>query len=328
MSGAVGSLGRLRVTTLLGRLPTSWNAPSPDSGPGPGASPDPPSTADEQLESGLDRAARSGHAARDVDLLARTLERLPTAARTQVLDPVRRWSGGGTSGTRTVRLGDAVARQVDGTTCGSAVLGMLAAAGDPVLALWLVRGQVIGDGVDGLGARVPDGGPGSGAAARFRHLQRVLKRRTGRGALGPLPWPATLGTPPWGAAGAARYADRRYTHRVVEGSRGRAVVATALAAAAAGTPVPLFTGGDLATGISSAVPRHVVLLTTAGGGTCQVYEPSSGSVHRIDTARFQDGAGEPGVRRALGGWPHVVWAVLPAGRAGLRAGGGTSTARR
>uniref|UniRef100_UPI000848B58F hypothetical protein n=1 Tax=Cellulosimicrobium cellulans TaxID=1710 RepID=UPI000848B58F len=151
------------------------------------------------------------------------------------------------------------------------------------------------------------------AAGRWRHLQRVVKRRTSRGALGPFPWPAALGTPPWGAARIARYADVRFTHRMI-GADTREVLETAVDAAARGIPVPLFTGGDLSGGLDAAVPRHVVLLTAVDPARrCWLYEPSSGTVHRIAADRLAAGATEPAVRRALGGWPHVVWALLPTG---------------
>ncbi|WP_407318586.1 hypothetical protein UQW22_18080 [Isoptericola halotolerans] len=189
------------------------------------------------------------------------------------------------------------ARQVDETTCGAAVLAMLRLAGDPAAALALAR--------DPRGAR-----------HAFAALQRATQARTRR------VWPRRLGTPPWGAARAARYGPVRHTHRVVgsgEPSVGpRAVLAAAVAAASAGIPVPLYTGGDLGHGATTAVPRHVVLLTAVRtgptGSTATLYEPSSGALHAVpvDALRSVDGAPrQPSRRRALGGWPHVVWAVLP-----------------
>ncbi|WP_255371720.1 hypothetical protein [Cellulosimicrobium sp. CUA-896] len=207
---------------------------------------------------------------------------------------------------------------MDGTTCGSAVLALLAAAGDPVLALWLVTGTAVGRPVaDGAPSRTgggPTGGGPTDAAERWVRLQQVVKRRTSRRALGPLPWPAALGTPPWTAARTARYAGVRYTHRVVDGDAAPAVLDDAVRAAARGYPVPLFTGGDLSGGPAAAVPRHVVLLTAVDARRrCWLYEPSSGSVHRLHADRLAAGATDRVVRRALGGWPHVVWALLPTG---------------
>lgn len=265
------------------------------------------------------RARAAGHAEPVVARLERALETLPAAQRRAVLDPLGRLDDvarGGGAPVRRLDVGGVPARQVDGTTCGSAVLALLAAAGDPVLALWLQTGATPGDTADGRG---PAGSPGAGgpeaAAERWRHLQRVVKRRTSRGALGPFPWPGALGTPPWGAARTARYAGVRYTHRMV-GTDAGAVLEVAVHAAARGIPVPLFTGGDLSGGLAAAVPRHVVLLTAVGpAGRCWVYEPSSGTVHRLGTDRLTAGATDAAVRRALGGWPHLVWALLPTGAA-------------
>lgn len=317
-------------------------------------------------------ALRAGHPGQVADRLVTVLESLRPWEREHVLDPLRRRSvapdqrrdlaggpdltagrpvgqgQGSAPGRPDLRfpeplvLGRARAVQVDETTCGSAVLAVLAAAGDPVVSLWLVAGtdvsrgaceHVVSEGQVDATARELETSSG-----RFQALQRLLKARTTRAALGPFPWPGGLGTPPWTAARDARYADVRFTHRIVAGGGpGDPVLASALRSVAAGVPVPLYTGGDVGTGWSTAVPRHVVLLagvsgpqaeaggddgTPAHGGRwCSVYEPSSGALHRVRVADLLAGtrvAGEPSkaVRRALGGWPHVTWAVLPAGRAG------------
>jgi hypothetical protein len=201
------------------------------------------------------------------------------------------------SGSRPVRLAPQ-ARQVDETTCGAAVLAVLRLAGDPAAALALARDP-------------------RGAGHGFAALQRDTHARTRR------VWPRRLGTPPWGAAREARYGSVRYTHRVVgsqEPSEGsHAVLQAAVTAAAAGIPVPLYTGGDLGRGLATAVPRHVVLLAgvreSDDGPTATLYEPSSGALHALPVAALAGGAGDGRTqgarRRALGGWPHVVWAVLP-----------------
>ncbi|ACZ30031.1 hypothetical protein Xcel_1000 [Xylanimonas cellulosilytica DSM 15894] len=133
----------------------------------------------------------------------------------------------------------ALARQVDETTCGAAVLAMMAMAGDPWLALQVARDP----------------------AHRFATLQHRVHRACAR--TGPVPWPRRFGTAPWAAATVARFGDTRFTHRVVGGARGAEVLAAAVAAASSGVPVPLFTGGDLGGGWQAAVPRHVVLLADA-----------------------------------------------------------------
>ncbi|MBN0040303.1 hypothetical protein JN535_09020 [Cellulosimicrobium cellulans] len=303
-----GALGALRLTDLA-RVAPARALPAPP--PGEVYRPD------GGTGRALDLARRAGHPAPRVRALADTLAALDPGTRRSVVDPLGRTRPFGPrdrGAVRTLEVGGAAARQTDATTCGSAVLALVAAAGDPVLALWLATGLEPG------ATTVRASSPRPGGAARFRALQQEVKRRTNRAALGPLPWPAALGTPPWGAARAARHADVRYVDRVVVGRRGDTdpVIRSALVAAARGVPVPLFTGGDLALGVATAVPRHVVLLTDvdAQARWCRVYEPSSGTVHDLDPASLLDGARSREVRRALGGWPHVCWALLPAGRAG------------
>ncbi|QJW37295.1 hypothetical protein [Cellulosimicrobium protaetiae] len=311
--GAV--LGSLRATDVARLAPRRAVPPGPPEGR---------YLPDGGIDRSLDLARRAGHPADLVRALASTLSVLDPRTRRAVVDPIGRLgvhsrSDGGAL-VRPVELGGDRAQQTDATTCGSAVLGLLAAVGDPVLALWLATGLRPGD-APGSGRR-----PWTGGAARFGELQRAVKRRTNRAALGPLPWPAALGTPPWGAARTARYADVRYGERVVRGRSGSGdpepEVRAALVAAARGVPVPLFTGGDLALGIETAVPRHVVLLALADAQLrrCQVYEPSTGTVHDLETGALLDGRHTPEVRRALGGWPHVCWALLPSGRAGEATG--------
>ncbi|MCF4120257.1 hypothetical protein L1785_04615 [Antribacter sp. KLBMP9083] len=255
------------------------------------------------------------------DDVSRALAVLTPARRRAVLDPLGRDRGTGTMG-RPRRLslpsaevkGGVPASQVDETTCGSAVLAMLGLAGDPRAALRLATGD---------------------AGANFAGLQRAIKRATNRRALGAVGWPERYGTPPWGAASVARYGVVRYTHRVVGAAgrrpRSRAVLLAAVGSARAGVPVPLFTGGDVARGLETAIPRHVVLLTLADGegrdGSAVLYEPSSAALHTVPVAALLDppdagidpatpeGKVRAALTRALGGWPHVTWALLPAGRA-------------
>lgn len=249
--------------------------------------------------SGTDRARRSGHPPEVVERLDDRIASLDAATRRRVLAPLDVPVGA------TVRWAGAPARQHDPTTCGSAVLAMLAAAGDPALALWLETGADV---------RAEPALPGATGAERFAHLQAAIKRRTNRRALLSLPWPAALGTAPWTAAREARYADVRYGHVIVDDrspEQAGPVLAAVRAAVAAGLPVPLFTGGDTSTGLATAVPRHVVLATAADADGMGVYEPSSGRVLAVPS----DVLAHPGARvEALGGWRHVVWALLPVAR--------------
>jgi hypothetical protein len=205
----------------------------------------------------------------------------------------------------------AEARQTDATTCGSASLVLLAAAGDPALAAWLASGWVpssrpteLAGATDRAAALLAE----RPAHERFALLQQVVKRRTGARALGPVSWPASLGTPPWGAARVARYPGVRWTHRMVDDTRPDEVAALwelVVAAVRRGVPVPLYAGGDTSGGWQAAVPRHVVLAAGVGaGGDLTVFEPSSGRLMELE----RDGTGP---RPALGGWSHLTWAVLP-----------------
>ncbi len=183
--------------------------------------------------------------------------------------------------------GSAPARQVDGTTCGSAVLSMLAMAGEPRIAGWVAE----------------EPGP------RFDGLQLRVHQASSRAGL--VPWPQRFGTAPWAAARLARYGGVRYGHRVLGvGERRRALLREAVAAASAGVPVPLYTGPGF-------VPRHVVLLVDApSDDVVRIYEPSSATLHTVPVATLLDplaaGAEDRKVlTAALGGWPDLLWALLP-----------------
>lgn len=221
--------------------------------------------------------------------------------RAAVLDPATHLAGPG--------------RQSDRTTCGSAALTLLAAQGDPLLALWLATGRLVGP------RRPPEltGAPerrlaalaGRPPEARFACVHRVVKRRTnGSGGRGPR-WPAALGTPPWGAARQARFAGVRFGHVLVSDTDRphlEGVLAAVGAAVDHGVPALLYSGGDTGTGLWTAVPRHVVLVTARSAGGLTVVEPDAGRVHTVTREALMGGT-RP--LAALGGWTHVAWAVLP-----------------
>lgn len=225
---------------------------------------------------------------------------LAADAQAAVLDP---------AGTMT-----SAARQTDATTCGSAVLTMLAATGDPSLALWLVTGrlgpvrppELVGapPGALALLATAP-------AERRFAAVQRVLKRRSTATALFGLPWPAALGTPPWGAARVARFPGVTFHHQPVDDTDQvhlRGVLDAVEQALAAGVPVPLYSGGDSSRGWATATPRHVVLAVGRRPGGLRVFEPGQGRLHTVSRrALAVGGTPQPG----LGGWPHLAWVLLP-----------------
>lgn len=279
----------------------------------------------------LERAFAGGARLDALAFLVATWPELTVRDRAQVAAPLAPFGPAASVGSapggspREVRLGDALARQTGSTTCGSAVLTMLAASGDPLLALWLVTGRALHDGapsevraLSGTDQALPD------AAARWGAAQRAVKSRSTWAAVGPLPWPASLGTPPWGAATTARYPGATFRSVMIDDTDTRALRALLSRierALAAGVGVPLFTGGDLGGGLAAAFPRHVVLLTadgdrsspdaapgSRGAGQYTVYEPSSGALHGITRA---DLLAPDGARAALGGWSHAAWAVLP-----------------
>jgi hypothetical protein len=169
------------------------------------------------------------------------------------------------------RLGEqrhagAVLDQVDGTTCGSAVLVALAAWADPaeVNRLEAPRGKSL---------------VGAGFGSRYDARQKQVHGETNRF------WPQALGTTPWGAARWLRDhapAAGRYRVRLVDDASAVDVaqVIDTVATALAGRPVPLLVG--------SFVPRHYVLALRADGDGWRVYEPTSGQVRRLDLAAVRE----------------------------------------
>ena len=303
----------LQLTSLLrsvgvGRAVTTWAG-------GPGADPALPGAAAEpvDLETVVRRARSAGAPPAACAELRARWPSLDARTRAQVGEPLRPGAGGDV-----LRWGTAAARQTDRTTCGSAVLVMLAAAGDPLLALWLAVGATCGghrppelEGVDPTLDASPGQDPDTFAAARFGAVQQAVKDRSARRALLGLRWPSGLGTPPWGAAAVARRSGVVYRSLLVDDSRAgevAAVLARATRALDRGIPVPLYVGGDLGSGIATALPRHVVLLTRHEGDRVAVYEPAEGRVHEV---AIEDLADPHGPSPALGGWSHVDWALLP-----------------
>ena len=126
------ALGALRVTDLARVVPARAVPPSP---------PDDVYRPDGGTEHALDLARRAGHPVPRVRALAATLDTRDPGTRRAVVDPLHR-TAADQSGPRVrpLEVGGAPAQQTDATTCGSAVLALLAAAGDPVLALWLATG--------------------------------------------------------------------------------------------------------------------------------------------------------------------------------------------
>jgi hypothetical protein len=179
------------------------------------------------------------------------------------------------------RRGGARLDQVDGTTCGSAVLIALAAWADPAESLRLdgewVTGSAAGPAGTGLAATTgARAGVAAGFGARWHARQREVHRQSTRF------WPRALGTTPWGMAGwLRRYAPAAGPYRIrlvddVSAADLDAALAAAGIALAAGRPVPILVGQPLA-------PRHYVMaLGLLDDGRWRVYEPTSGQVRPLD----------------------------------------------
>ncbi len=178
------------------------------------------------------------------------------------------------------RRGGARLDQVDGTTCGSAVLVALAAWADPAETLRL-DGELGADpaaGTSGLLGVAKSGGAAD-FGARFDARQQQVHRESTRF------WPRALGTSPWGMVSWLRRnvpAVGRYRVRLVDDTAA-ADVDQALAqvgdALAAGRPVPLLIGGF--------VPRHYVLAVRADAQGWHVYEPGGGQVVVVEPDRVR-----------------------------------------
>lgn len=163
--------------------------------------------------------------------------------------------------------GGAKLDQVDGTTCGSAVLVALAAWADPGETRRL-DGTAALTGSAGTGVKV-------GFGARYDARQREVHTESTRF------WPQALGTSPWGmVAWLRRHAPGAGPYRVrlvddTSASDVAAVIDAVDAALAAGRPVPLLIG--------TFVPRHYCLALARGGADAwRIYEPTSGEVRVVD----------------------------------------------
>ena len=201
--------------------------------------------------------------------------------------------------------------QVDSTTCGAASLSMMLAITDPLVAAWIARGVDPGylpkEVLDTLESAEP--GDLDSLGGRWEALQRTMHKRATMRALGPAPWPRSLGTPPWRVDNVLRCAGLRFRGHVVDDSNAPefyAMIDHLRAAVSDGIPCPVYVSGDSRKGIDTVIPRHVVLAVGVEGEAIRLYEPSSGAV--VDwnprTADFKP-------LKAFGGWSRVAWVVLP-----------------
>lgn len=138
----------------------------------------------------------------------------------------------------------------------------------------------------------------------FEAAVLALHRRTNR-PLGPggrlqLPWPRWLGTPPWAVAAELTTLTPSACYRTWPArfpAQRRRACAVAVAAVRAGQPVALYVG-------SSALPRHVVLLSAADAGRISLYDPASGRRTLVPDADVA-----AGWLPELSGW-SVAWCVV------------------
>lgn len=211
---------------------------------------------------------------RTVSALGRAWQRLTTR---RVVVPVAAVSA--LSGERRPLIAEALGEQrhagarldqVDGTTCGSAVLLAMQTWADPDRLAELEVREVNAAGLT------------RGFAARFDARQKEIHRQTNR------LWPQALGTSPWGfvrwlhrhAPDAGRYRLRWVDDASADDTD--LVIRQVEAALAARRPVPLLVG--------TLVPRHYTLaLRIADDGTWRVYEPTSGQVRALDPGLIRTG---------------------------------------
>jgi len=219
-----------------------------------------------------------------------------------------------------LRNGDVGPVQQSPVTCGSACLTVARMLVNPEFARWITLGE---------GPRA-DAPPGATEQERFAAYERVVMRRTNRlvagGGRPNVPWPRSLGTPPWGALKELEFgASRRgtqYQLRVLRPRRRsglRAAHARLVEVVADGEPALLYLG-------SATLPRHVTLVLPGDGDrVLDVYDPATGRVTLLDEDRF--------AARALGiaGWDVPWFTVQPDGTRRVQAFGfstGISSAAR
>lgn len=159
----------------------------------------------------------------------------------------------------------------------------------------------------------PVSGPASGyslpgsVAGRFRYEVLDMHHRV----TGPvdasghvqLPWPRSLGTPPWAIArqlsATGSVLHPRVAHTVQPAWPGLDGLFDRISAATAqGRPVALYVGNRW-------LPRHVVLALGQVDGRLRCYEPSRGRLVDVDRASFMTS------RLGLSGWDRLWFAILP-----------------
>jgi hypothetical protein len=187
--------------------------------------------------------------------------------------------------------------QPDRRSCGATVLVVARMLVDPAYAELVATGR---HPVTGYAL------PGD-VAGRFRHEVLGMHHRV-TGAVDAaghlqLPWPRSLGTPPWAVARQLAATDGETLPRVhhsVRSARSRRgeVFDEILAATSRSRPVPFYVGDRWA-------PRHVVLGLGEVEGRLRCYEPAAGCPVDVERDSFVRN------RLDLAGWDRPWLVVLP-----------------
>ncbi|MBN2177733.1 MAG: hypothetical protein JW722_08805 [Demequinaceae bacterium] len=259
--------------------------------------------------SALDVAQRglaSGAPSSAVFGLIRAWKDLTDAERELALGPVREAKEG------PVVLAGAPARQMDDTTCGAAAMAIMLMVGDPFVGIWVASGRSFFHYLPPEVARIPRRAWMMTPQERWEGLQKSIHVDTvRRGFLLLVPWPKSLGTPPWRVDNHTRFLGLRFHGGIVDDTDETdldAMITRATAALIDGIPVPIYASGDSSRGLDTVVPRHVVLLTHILDGGFLAYEPASAAQHFVSERQLREGG--KGLD-ALGHWSHISWMVLP-----------------
>jgi hypothetical protein len=252
------------------------------------------------------RALASGAPVDAVIALARAWPEMPSVERDLAIGPVP------TAAEGPVTVAGVPAHQVDQTACGAATMAIMLMIGDPFVGIWVASGRTFAHYRPPEIARVTGRAWLKEPAQRWDALQRSIHVDTVRhGFLLLVPWPRTLGTPPWRVNNRTRFAGLRFQGALIDDTDSadlEALIAHATAALQDGIPVPIYASGDSARGLDTVVPRHVVLLTHRTEDGFLAYEPGSARLHAITDQQLRDGG--KGLK-ALGAWSHVSWMILP-----------------
>ena len=198
----------------------------------------------------------------------------------------------------TLHRGDPAPVQQSPVTCGSACLTVARMLLDPAFADWVLTAA---------GAEPDARGVPPRALARFAAQERATMGLTNSpvaaGGQLNLPWPSSLGTPPWGAQ--AELQARTHTRYAVSqlrwaGAGGRRAAYARLCSTVTSTsPALLYVG-------NAWLPRHItLLLPPEADRALTVYEPSTGAVRAWGEGDLVQG------RAGLGGWDEPWLLVEP-----------------